>query len=73
MKVNYKISQRRVKNPRIEVCPGEVRIIVPAEVHPKKIIEKYRRWIEKKLREMEKLEKKIPGSETFRKKQGRVL
>lgn len=57
MKVNYKIFQRRVKNPRVEIRPGEVRIIVPPEIHPEKIITKYSRWIEKKLREMEELEK----------------
>ncbi len=59
MKFKYRIIQRRIKNARVEIRPGEVRIIVPPGIDPEKIVEKYHRWINKKIIEMEALEEKI--------------
>jgi len=46
--MEYKVSYRRVKYPRLEFKTGELLLILPFGQDPKPFIEKHRRWIEGK-------------------------
>ena len=46
--MEYKVSYRRVKYPRLEFKTGELLLILPFGQDPKPFVEKHRRWIEGK-------------------------
>jgi len=46
--MEYKVSYRRVKYPRLEFKTGELLLILPFGQDPKSFVEKHRRWITKK-------------------------
>lgn len=57
MELEYKVFYRKVKYPRIEIKSGELRVIVPYGVKAEEVVERHRRWIEKKLGEIEKVKR----------------
>ena len=55
MEFNYKVLYRKVKYARVEIRSGELRIIVPFGVKADAVVERHRKWIERKMREIEKV------------------
>ncbi len=46
--IDYKVRYRRVRYPRLEFRTGKLMLILPYGTSPEPIIEKHRRWIDKK-------------------------
>ncbi len=55
MEFEYKVFYRKVKYARVEIRSGELRVIVPFGVKADAVVERHRRWIEKKMREIERV------------------
>jgi len=58
--IEYTVVRRNVKYPRIEINPsGGVRVVAPPGMDVKKLMNKKREWIEKKLKEIEEAKRKF--------------
>ena len=47
--IDYKVSYRNVKYPRLELKTGKLLLVLPYGVSPDEIIERHRDWIRKKV------------------------
>ncbi len=57
---------RKIKHARIEIKPdGKIVVVAPPNTDINKILEKNKKWIEKKLKELEKINKEIEGKENM--------
>lgn len=48
--IPYQVVYRNIKHPRIEMRTGKIIIILPPGDSPKRILEKYRNWIKKRIK-----------------------
>ncbi|MEM2528847.1 MAG: M48 family metallopeptidase [Thermoproteota archaeon] len=48
--IPYEVIYRKIKHPRIEMRTGKVNIILPFSDDPKRLLNKYRTWIESRLK-----------------------
>ncbi len=55
MEFGYKVFYRRVKYARVEIKSGELRVIVPFGIKADAVVERHRKWVEKKMREIKRI------------------
>ena len=63
---NYKVKYRKIKYPRLEFKTGKLLIILPYRTKPEPIIEKHKRWIEKKSAFIEECIKEAEGKKLIK-------
>ena len=48
--LNYKVTYRKIRNPRLEYRAGELNIVVPYGYNAELLLDKYKAWITRKKR-----------------------